>query len=56
MVVEQTHKKLERWERGGRIGDYRAVVQQAITEVAGPSFFSLLVIGVSFLPAFGRSS
>jgi copper/silver efflux system protein len=50
VVVEQTHKKLERWEKGGRIGDYRAVVQQAITEVAGPSFFSLLVIGVSFLP------
>jgi Cu(I)/Ag(I) efflux system membrane protein CusA/SilA len=50
VVVEQTHKKLERWERSGRVGDYRAVVQQAITEVAGPSFFSLLVIGVSFLP------
>src|SRR5512139_195900 len=50
VVVEQTHKKLEHWERSGRVGDYRAVVQQAITEVAGPSFFSLLVIGVSFLP------
>jgi Cu(I)/Ag(I) efflux system membrane protein CusA/SilA len=50
VVVEQTHKKLERWEKGGRVGDYRRVVQQAITEVAGPSFFSLLVIGVAFLP------
>jgi Cu(I)/Ag(I) efflux system membrane protein CusA/SilA len=50
VVVEQTHKKLEEWERGGRAGDYRRVVQQAITQVAGPSFFSLLVIGVSFLP------
>ncbi len=50
VVVEQTHKKLEHWERSGRIGDYRAVVQRAITEVAGPSFFSLLVIGISFLP------
>ncbi len=50
VVVEQTHKKLERWERGGGVGDYRVVVQEAITEVAGPSFFSLLVIGVSFLP------
>ncbi len=50
VVVEQTHKKLELWERSGRVGDYKAVVQQAITEVAGPSFFSLLVIGVAFLP------
>ena len=50
VVVEQTHKKLERWESSGRVGDSRRVVQQAITEVAGPSFFSLLVIGVAFLP------
>jgi copper/silver efflux system protein len=50
VVVEQAHKKLEEWERAGRKGDYRLVIQKAITEVAGPSFFSLLVIGVSFLP------
>ncbi len=50
VVVEQTHKRLEEWERGGRRGDYRLVMQRAITEVAGPSFFSLLVIGASFLP------
>ena len=50
VVVEQAHKKLEEWERAGRKGDYRLVIQQAITQVAGPSFFSLLVIGVSFLP------
>ena len=50
VVVEQTHKKLEEWERGGRRGDYRVVVQRAIAQVAGPSFFSLLVIGVSFIP------
>ena len=24
VVVEQTHKKLEQWEKGGRVGDYRA--------------------------------
>src|SRR5271165_6838807 len=50
VVVEQTHKKLELWERGGRRGDYRAVVIAAIKEVAGPTFFALLVIAVSFLP------
>jgi Cu(I)/Ag(I) efflux system membrane protein CusA/SilA len=50
VVVEQTHKKLELWDKGGRREDYRAVVIQAIKEVAGPSFFALLVIAVSFLP------
>ena len=50
VVVEQTHKKLERWERAGRIGDPRSVLVTAVKEVAGPSFFALLVIAVSFLP------
>ncbi len=50
VVVEQTHKKLEIWEKNGRIGDCHAVVVGAIKEVAGPIFFSLLVIAVSFLP------
>ena len=50
VVVEQTHKKLEEWEKSGRDADYREVVVQAVKQVAGPSFFSLLVIAVSFLP------
>ncbi len=50
VVVEQTHKKLELWQRAGRPGECRAVVLSAIKEVAGPTFFSLLVIAVSFLP------
>ena len=50
VVVEQTHKKLELWEKGGRRGDYRAVVITAVKEVAGPTFFALLVIAISFLP------
>ncbi|MFZ2447060.1 MAG: CusA/CzcA family heavy metal efflux RND transporter [Syntrophobacteraceae bacterium] len=50
VVVEQTHKRLEEWERSGRRGDYREVVVDAVKQVAGPSFFALLVIGVSFLP------
>jgi Cu(I)/Ag(I) efflux system membrane protein CusA/SilA len=50
VIVEQTHKKLEDWERNGRSCDYQAVVIGAIKEVAGPSFFALLVIAVSFLP------
>ena len=50
VVVEQSHKKLEIWERDGRLGSYRDVVVGAIKEVGGPSFFALLVIAVSFLP------
>jgi len=50
VVVEQTHKKLEEWERTGRKEDYHRVVVNAIKEVGGPSFFALLVIAVSFLP------
>jgi len=50
VVVEQTHKKLELWDQSGRHGHYRDVVIAAVKEVAGPSFFALLVIAVSFLP------
>ncbi len=50
VVVEQTHKKLEEWDREGRQRDYRQVVIDAVKEVAGPSFFALLVIAVAFLP------
>jgi Cu(I)/Ag(I) efflux system membrane protein CusA/SilA len=50
VVVEQTHKGLEQWDRSGRREDYRAVVTRAVKQVAGPSFFALLVIAVSFLP------
>src|SRR5256886_10518388 len=50
VVVEQTHKKLELWEKTGRRQDYRAVVLAAVKEVAGPTVFALLVIAISFLP------
>jgi len=50
VVVEQTHKKLEVWQATGKKEDYRLVVISAIKEVAGPSFYTLLVIAVSFLP------
>jgi Cu(I)/Ag(I) efflux system membrane protein CusA/SilA len=50
VVVEQTHKNLEQWQQEGRKEDYRQVVTQAIKQVAGPSFYALLVIGISFLP------
>ncbi len=50
VVVEQTHKKLELWESGGRKGNHKEVIITAVKEVGGPSFFALLVIAVAFLP------
>jgi Cu(I)/Ag(I) efflux system membrane protein CusA/SilA len=52
VVVEQTHKKLELWEAEGRKRDYHEVVIEAVQEVGPASFFSLLVIAVSFMPIF----
>jgi len=52
VVVEQTHKKLEQWEAGGRQGGSTRVIVDAVKEVGGPSFFALLVIAISFLPIF----
>jgi Cu(I)/Ag(I) efflux system membrane protein CusA/SilA len=52
VVVEQTHKKLEVWESGGRKEEQNSVILSAIKEVGGPSFFALLVIAVAFLPIF----
>ena len=52
VVVENAHKKLEIWERDGRQGDYKEILIGAIQEVGRPSFFSLLVIAVSFTPIF----
>ena len=50
VVVEQTHKKLERWQQGDRRAAPAQVVLGAIKEVGAPGFFALLVIAVSFLP------
>ena len=50
VVVEQSHKGLEQWDKNGRREDYQSVVVRAVKQVAGPSFFALLVIAVAFLP------
>jgi Cu(I)/Ag(I) efflux system membrane protein CusA/SilA len=50
VVVEQTYKKLEQHERAGEPFSYEAVILEAVREVAGPTFFALLVIAVAFLP------
>lgn len=52
VVVENSHKKLEVWESEGKKGDYKEVLIKAIQEVGRPSFFSLMVIALSFMPIF----
>jgi len=52
VVVENSHKKLEVWDATGRRGDYKEVVIGAIQEVGRPSFYSLMVIAIAFLPVF----
>ncbi|MEE9910455.1 MAG: CusA/CzcA family heavy metal efflux RND transporter [Deltaproteobacteria bacterium] len=56
VVVEQTHKNLEEWEKEGRKKNSRDVIVAAIKQVAGPSFFALLVIAVAFLPVLTLTS
>lgn len=50
--VENAHNRIHRWQALGRPGDFRRVRLEALQEVGPSVFFSLLVIGVSFLPVF----
>ena len=52
VMIENAHKRLEQWERGGRSGSRAADIVQAAQEVGKPLFFSLLIITISFLPVF----
>ncbi|HEY1263163.1 MAG TPA: CusA/CzcA family heavy metal efflux RND transporter, partial [Terriglobales bacterium] len=50
VVVEQTHRKLESCDRSGLPFSHSEAILEAVCEVAGPTFFALLVIAVAFLP------
>jgi copper/silver efflux system protein len=50
VVVEQTHKGLEEWQRSQSDESDHSVILRSIKQVGAPSFFALLVIAVSFLP------
>ncbi|OFZ27553.1 MAG: cation transporter [Bdellovibrionales bacterium RIFOXYB1_FULL_37_110] len=52
VVVENTHKHLEEWDRSDKSVDKHTVIVSAIKEVAPASFYSLLVIAVAFIPIF----
>lgn len=52
VMVENAHKKLEKWEERGRIESRTEVIIAAAKEVGPALFFALLIISVSFLPIF----
>ena len=52
VVVENCHKKMEEWKQSGGKASMDEVIISAIKEVGPASFYSLLVIAVSFLPIF----
>ncbi|MEE9236107.1 MAG: CusA/CzcA family heavy metal efflux RND transporter [Candidatus Acidoferrales bacterium] len=52
VMIENAHKRLERWEHEGRKGDRNFILIEAAKEVGKPLFFSLLIITVSFMPVF----
>jgi copper/silver efflux system protein len=52
ILIENVHKRLERWQAAGRPEPRREVVVAAMQEVGPSLFFSLLVMTVSFLPVF----
>jgi Cu(I)/Ag(I) efflux system membrane protein CusA/SilA len=56
VVVENAHKHLEEWERNGKKGDVKEVIITAIKEVGPASFYSLLVIAVSFIPIYALTA
>ncbi|MCC6712450.1 MAG: efflux RND transporter permease subunit [Candidatus Dadabacteria bacterium] len=52
VIIENVHKKLEKWQEEGEGGDRFRAVMEGMKEVGRPVFFSLLIITVSFLPVF----
>lgn len=52
VMVDNAHRRLEEWERQGRLGDRMRVLIDSAKEVGPPIFASLLVIAVAFMPVF----
>jgi len=52
VLVENVHKRLDRWEKNGKNEDRNRIIIDATKQVGRPIFFALLIITVSFLPVF----
>jgi len=52
VITENVHKRLSVWKERKTAPPQEEVILGAIKEVAAPSFYSLMVIAVSFIPIF----
>lgn len=52
IMVDNAHKRLAEWERGGCRGDRTQVLIDSAKEVGPAIFVSLLVIAIAFMPVF----
>ncbi|MGE0680248.1 MAG: efflux RND transporter permease subunit [Candidatus Binatia bacterium] len=52
IMVDNAHKRLEDWERKGRVGERTQVLIDSAKEVGPAIFASLLVIAIAFMPVF----
>lgn len=52
VMVDNAHRRLEEWEKGGRIGERNRILIDSAKEVGPPIFASLLVIAIAFMPVF----
>ncbi|HWO99716.1 MAG TPA: CusA/CzcA family heavy metal efflux RND transporter [Methylococcus sp.] len=52
VMVDNAHRRLEEWERKGRVGERSRVLIDSAKEVGPPIFASLLVIAIAFMPVF----
>ncbi len=52
VMVDNAHKRLEEWERKGRIEDRTQILIDSAKEVGPALFASLLVIAIAFMPVF----
>jgi Cu(I)/Ag(I) efflux system membrane protein CusA/SilA len=52
IMVDNAHKRLEEWERGGRKSPRTEVLIASAKEVGPAIFASLLVIAIAFMPVF----
>lgn len=55
IIIENIHKKYEKWESDGQPGTRLGMLIEAMQEVGPSLFFSLLVMTVAFMPIFSLS-
>jgi Cu(I)/Ag(I) efflux system membrane protein CusA/SilA len=52
VMVDNAHKRLEEWERNGRVGERMQVLIDSFKDVGPAIFASLIVIAIAFMPVF----